>query len=111
MCRLLAVGNRTINTEDSNGGSINDNQTKHTNKRIKVDENEELPKFAKVSAHKKEFWEKENMIEFGWEKSSHLKELVNERVILKDNNTSIKNKQLESNNDADSTDRVELISK
>lgn len=51
------------------------------------------------------------MIEFGWEKSSNLKELVNERVILKDNNTSIKTKKLESHNDADSTDRVELISK
>jgi hypothetical protein len=111
MSQWHAVENRTVNTADSNAESIDDNLSKHTNKRVKIDENEELPKFAKVSAHKEEFWEKENKVEFGWETSGHVKESVNDRVILKDNNLSCVNKQLEYNNEFDSTDRVELISK
>ena len=102
--------NRTIVSEEPNLESTETDIGK-VYKRTKTDEFSESEKIvSKTKDHSEQFWEKENIVKSSWIKSGHLKDAINEKVILKDSNSASNKRINDSIHDADSTDKIDLIS-
>lgn len=111
MSLLQEVENRTKNTtetiEENEGSEFSNN----SHKRVKINESFEFQDSPSVSSKLEDnHCEKENMARSFWMKASKFKNSTDEKVILKDNKSSVNKRIMDSYAEGDSIDRMESSS-